>query len=493
MVTVELYSRAFYLASAVLYTSTRRNLVLSGHTGSQRPGGAVNSDHMTYNAKSCTYNGGSDITMRVNKLLRTFLISCLPVLVLPLYPVVSLAQDAMALFNQYNNRIYQIRIIEQASGKQAALGSGFQINGDGTMVTNFHVVSEYTNHPARYRVEFVASDGKKGVLQLIDIDVINDLALVKKEDIPGPYLDLAPGLPLQGEAIYSLGNPHDLGLTVVPGTYNGMAAHSLYERIHFSGSINPGMSGGPVLNTAGQVIGVNVSTAGNQISFLVPLDRLSALIHRPRSGPVSLDTIKQVMTGQLLQNQQQVIGDLISKDWQTAPFKQANIPNEIAGYIRCWGMAENDPELSYENFMSVCSQEENIFLTGEFTTGTIVYQFNWLESDELNIMQFYNVYQTQIENVYPDNNASKEDTSSFECNEDFHQKEAIGKNREIITKGTFCTRKYLQYPGLYDVLYLGATVHENRQGLVSHFTLAGVSMEMAQQFTRKFLASITWN
>ena len=403
------------------------------------------------------------------------------------------AQDAISLFNQYNNRIYQIRIIEQASSKQAALGSGFQISSNGTIVTNYHVVSEYTNHPERYRIEFAASDGSKGELTLVDIDVINDLALVKRDAAPADYLQLAASLPLQGEAIYSLGNPHDLGLTVVPGTYNGMAAHSLYERIHFSGSINPGMSGGPVLNAAGEVIGVNVSTAGNQISFLVPLDRLARLVNRPRTRPIQLAEINSLVSDQLLENQQRVIGDLINQDWQTAPFKQANIPNVVAGYIRCWGMSENDPELSYENFMSVCSQDENIFLSGNFTTGTIVYQFNWLESDKLNVLQFYNVYQTQIENVFPDNSAGKEDVTRFVCHEDFHAKQSAAQDRDIVSKGTFCARKYKNYSGLYDILYLGATVHENKGGLVSHFTLAGVSMEMAQQFTRKFLASITWN
>ena len=410
-----------------------------------------------------------------------------------LSPHILLAQDATSLFHQYNDRIYQIRIIEQASGKQAALGSGFQINSDGTMVTNYHVVSEFTKYPQRYRIEYAGFDGRQGELTLVDIDVINDLALLKKNDANGQFLELANSLPLQGEAIYSLGNPHDLGLTVVPGTYNGMAAYSLYERIHFSGSINPGMSGGPVLNSTGQVIGVNVSTAGNQISFLVPLDRLAGLIHRPRPGPIQLADINSVITAQLMQNQQEVLGDLINKDWQTTAFKQANIPNEIAAYIRCWGMSADDPELLYENIMSVCSQEENIFLSGNFTTGTVVYQFNWLETDELNVLQFYNAYQTQIENVYPDNTADKDDVTAFECHEDFHTKQSVAKDRDIVTKGTFCVRKYKQYPGLYDVLYLSATVNENKSGLVSHFTLAGVSMEMAQQFTKKFLASITWN
>ena len=402
------------------------------------------------------------------------------------------AQQAMSLFNEYSNRIYQVRIVEQASGKQAALGSGFQISPDGMVVSNYHVVSEYTSHPGRYRIEYLGHDGARGEMVLIDIDVINDLALLKREDYGGPYLRISDTLPRQGESIFSLGNPHDLGLTVIPGTYNGISAHSLYERIHFSGSINPGMSGGPVLNPQGEVVGVNVATAGNQISFLVPVDRLVALLERPRSGFIRLDKISSIITRQLEENQREVIGDLVNREWMTSGFRGATVPNEIADYIRCWGSTEDDPDASYENFMSLCVQDEYIYLSGNFTTGSIVYQFNWLESGELNLFQFYNLFQSQIENVFPDNFAGEEDVTNYECHEDFHDG-APGAGQGLVTKGTFCARAYREYPGLYDVLYLGATVHDERQGLLSHFTLAGVSMDMAMAFTRKFLSTITWN
>ncbi|MEZ5581942.1 MAG: hypothetical protein R3F37_03415 [Candidatus Competibacteraceae bacterium] len=47
-------------------------------------------------------------------------------------------------------------------------------------------------------------------------------------------------------------------MTIVEGTYNGQLDKSLYEKIHFTGSINPGMSGGPTINRDGAVVGVNV-------------------------------------------------------------------------------------------------------------------------------------------------------------------------------------------------------------------------------------------
>lgn len=115
------------------------------------------------------------------------------------------------LYTGYKEVLYQIKIINNESGQKSTIGSGFIINGQ---------------------------------------------------------------LPTQGSTIYSLGNPHDLGMIVVPGTYNGLKQNSLYQKIHFTGSVNSGMSGGPLVNEGGEAMGVNVATAGNQLGFLVPLNNL---------------------------------------------------------------------------------------------------------------------------------------------------------------------------------------------------------------------------
>ena len=66
-------------------------------------------------------------------------------------------------------------------------------------------------------------EGKKSPLTLQSVDVINDLAIVKRETIQSmPFFSLATKAPMKGEELYSLGNPHDLGMIVVPGTYNGL-------------------------------------------------------------------------------------------------------------------------------------------------------------------------------------------------------------------------------------------------------------------------------
>ena len=227
------------------------------------------------------------------------------------------ADDAKSLFREYSNRIYQIRIIDRSSGKQASIGSGFLITAEGLLITNYHVISDYAHQPERFNVEFVTHDGQQGALSLINIDVVNDLALLKLDVAPGYFIELADSLPAHGESIYSIGNPHDIGWTVIPGTYNGIAAYSFYERIHFSGSVNPGMSGGPLFTGDGNIVGlvtrVVTSTGDGQtvqgVGFALPTDRILAVAERiisagtdfprPDFGVVDERTLSDFVAGQI--------------------------------------------------------------------------------------------------------------------------------------------------------------------------------------------------
>ena len=235
------------------------------------------------------------------------------------------AEDATLLFKTLHDRIYQIQTIELNSGSKSSLGSAFQINADGLLVTNFHVVASYVLQPEKYRIEYVNYQGKTGNLDVKDIDVVNDLALVKHHDQYGHFLELADKPVEQGEQVYSMGNPHDLGMTVVPGTYNSLTAHSYYDRILFSGSINPGMSGGPALNADGKVIGVNVATAGNQISFFVPLSKLRAMLDKYSGKGYSPKQLRARLHAQLVTNQKKYIRTLLNAKWPASKLGGATV------------------------------------------------------------------------------------------------------------------------------------------------------------------------
>src|SRR4029077_1010892 len=138
-------------------------------------------------------------------------------------------------------------------------------------------------------LEFLAPDGAKGPLELLAFDVAHDLAVVRIARTELPFLQfderaLAGALP-KGERIYAMGNPLDLGFTIIEGTYNGLVDRSYDDRIHFSGAINPGMSGGPVAGSDGRIVGVNVAKRldGEQVGFLVPARYAAALVEKART------------------------------------------------------------------------------------------------------------------------------------------------------------------------------------------------------------------
>src|SRR5260221_2650657 len=191
-------------------------------------------------------------------------------------PPQTLSNAAERVYDLAKPRILQIRTLLQAAGRQSTLGSGFLVSADGLAITNYHVVSQYALDPKTYRLEYLAPDGAKGTLQLLAFDVAHDLAVVKVERGGLPFFEFDPRaidnrLP-KGERIYAMGNPLDLGFTIVEGTYNGLVDKSYDERIHFSGAINPGMSGGPVAGSDGKSVGGSAAKRldGEQVGFLVP-------------------------------------------------------------------------------------------------------------------------------------------------------------------------------------------------------------------------------
>ena len=401
------------------------------------------------------------------------------------------AEDASSLFKAIHDRIYQIQTIELNSGSKSSLGSGFQIDTSGLLVTNFHVVASYALEPEKYRIEYVNREGQTGALELRELDVVNDLALVQHHDPNQHFLELADTPLEQGEAVFSMGNPHDLGMTVVSGTFNGLTAHSYYDRMLFSGSINPGMSGGPALNAAGKVIGVNVATAGNQISFFVPLARLKELLVRYSGAVLPVTELRARLQAQLVANQRNYIETLLQADWPEAKLGEASVIGEMTPFTRCWGASvdNQDNRMLFNVASSNCMNAEFIYLSSRFTTGGLQYEFSWLDTEKLNPFQFYQAYQEHIQGASPINGAWQQDVTNFACHQDFVE---AASEFPVVTKSILCVRAYKEFAGLYDFLYTGATVHDGRKGLISHFTISGVEKELGLQFTQKFIEHVRW-
>jgi len=169
----------------------------------------------------------------------------------------------------------------------AGLGSGFIVRADGAIVTNAHVLS------GARRISVAMRDGTTYPARLIGMDETNDLAVIKIDarDLPVAPLGSSSNL-LIGEWAIAIGNPYGFVLAntepsvtagVVSGIGRNLATPSegagIYvDMIQTDASINPGNSGGPLVNAAGEVIGVNssiFSPSGGSvgIGFAIPINR----------------------------------------------------------------------------------------------------------------------------------------------------------------------------------------------------------------------------
>lgn len=391
------------------------------------------------------------------------------------------------LFGIFQHRVYQIRVIDKTTGKKSTIGSGFSVRADGLFATNYHVVSEAVAEPKRFRLEFVAGDGGTGPLRIIDVDVVHDLALVSNDGAGVPFFALRDDTPRKGSRIFSMGNPLDLGMTIVEGTYNGFIEGSLYEKILFSGSLNPGMSGGPAIDASGAVIGVNVSTAGNEISFLVPSAYLRELIDGAGSiQPRDQGNFTKRIERQLFENQKRYMGRLLSGAWKQDTLGECLVPREMGNIFKCWGETDNDSEKLYTVSSIYCANSDDIYLSPELTTGSIEFSYRRYEATRLGGERLYRVVQEEYADAGVPNGDARADLEEPRCNTRFVR---IGG---ADWKTTICSWRYKKYPLLHDVVLKMALVQMPRRSMVVDLQLLGVSTDMALSFCKKFMGALQW-
>ena len=426
----------------------------------------------------------SSVVLR-NVIVTTALLAALP-------PCHLAAQDSLTgetavVFQRYSARVPKIQVLESTSGAKAVTGSGFYIDTQGHLVTNYHVVSKLVAHPERYRAELLDSAGTARPVRVLRVDVIHDLALLATEprrDIP---LEVATGLPAQGRRLYSLGHPYELGITIVEGTYNGLMAHALTPRIHLTGALNPGMSGGPTIDAAGRVVGVNVSTAGNEVSFLVPAAAVRALIAvgAAEKWAPAPDLLADVAR-QLRTYSDGYLSEMFTGEVPSTRMAGVDLPTRAAPFFNCWADADEEPDQPWRSVEHLCTSDDVVFLSEDLWAGVVEFGHTMYTSDELSSPRFYSLYESSFDDDYQWLGGSSEDLTRFEC-----------RTRNVEQGGStwrtvFCLRAYKRLEGLYDAVFKAAQLGRGNVGVMTRLTLSGVTAESAERTARRYFARIQW-
>ncbi|CCQ90670.1 putative Peptidase S1 and S6, chymotrypsin/Hap [Nitrospina gracilis 3/211] len=401
----------------------------------------------------------------------------------------ALTGTAQKVFQRNSQAVYQIRVIDIHSREKYVIGSGFRISRDGLFASNFHVISDVVDKPDQYRIEYFRKGRKVGNLTVEAIDVAHDLAILRGEPTRKKPVRLGSSKQKQGTGVYPMGNPLDVGMVVLEGTYNGLVGDRPYQHILLSAALNPGMSGGPAFDASGKVVGVNVAIEGNDLSYLVPVEYLIELKESVKTGRGSKNW-PEVIQEQVLARYKHIIDKAVKSDWLFENLGALKVPQSILpGVVKCWGRSRSeDPSQNAFVFYGDkrCQSDRNIFLSSNLSTGTIGYSFFWLESQSLSSLEFYKRFSAQYAqgNFYP--YATSGEVTKFSCHNSFV---ALASRN---WKAAYCVRRYIKYPKLHDVFVSFAILGDSPRKYIIQVGMAGLTEPLARNFLNKFMGSIQW-
>jgi serine protease Do len=406
------------------------------------------------------------------------------------------SSTAERIFEAARGKLLQIRTELAASGRQTTIGSAFLVESD-LAITNYHVVSQYVLEPNLYRLEYFTAANDHGSLQVLGIDIADDLALVKIAHAQPEHFDFDPRKLdelIKGEQLYAMGNPLDIGFAIVEGTYNGLVDRSYTPHIHFSGAVNPGMSGGPAVARNGDVVGINVATRldGELVSFLVPAQYAVALLaHAPRDPPKP-ETLRAELGRQLAARQTELYARLEAAGLQAATFGPYIAAESKADWFTCWGQtnAEQVPKPRAMVETTNCSSESDMFVAGDLSVGRVYVTHSYIRSVDLNAFQFATYVARQNGLQWPARWREKWYTPP-RCTQDFTRTAPADKGPPV--EAIWCARAYKDFPDLYDVAMTTITQDRNNEALVSRLSLQAVTYEAARTLAKQFLAALQWH
>ncbi len=410
-------------------------------------------------------------------------------------PKPTASSTAQQLYAFAQQDLLQLRVLTKSGNSQSSVGSGFLIGTSNLAITNYHVVSQIALEPDTYFGEYKDTQGKSGAIELLAVDVLHDLAVVRVDE-PGSGFFNVPFAPgdqpqpaleslTQGQHLYSLGNPLDLGFTISEGTYNGESHRGFSAQLMFTGPVNPGMSGGPNVTASGQLAGVNVAHRrdGELVSFLVPAIYVQQLLARVSADMKPPKDFNPIIGEQLLQHQATMVDKLLEQPFSIKQLGPYQVPVRESEQVRCWGNTDNGEKKAYSIDSINCNMESAIFVSGELQTGHLSMHHKFARNKKLNRMQFSRLA-TNLYNGQVFSTAKSETITPAFCTEDFVS------HKNISLRALVCAEAYHKFKDLYDFTLITASTDDSDKSLQSMINIQGVSYANGVKLINQFMQGI---
>lgn len=269
----------------------------------------------------------------------------------------------------------------QQNQKARGAGSGVIIGSDGYIVTNNHVIDGADN------IYITTNDNKTYKAEVIGSDPATDIALLKIDETNLPTIEFGNSDQAQvGEWVLAVGNPFNLTSTVTAGIISAKSRNINLLRadqntfpiesfIQTDAAVNPGNSGGALINTSGQLIGINTAIASRTgsytgYSFAVP----SSIVQKVTNDILEFGEVQRALIGVSIQNVNQNIADNLKLENVSGVLITGLTPN---GAAHGAGLHENDVIISVngDKILNVPELQEEIskYRPGDHVLVTVIH------------------------------------------------------------------------------------------------------------------------
>ena len=377
------------------------------------------------------------------------------------------------------NCVYQIKTATEADAPKSSYGSGFVIDKNGVLATNYHVVSDALQKPEHYKV-FLVDDGVNTEATVVRFSAVDDIAIVRVPKTFSCALKFAKSKPSIGQRINSIGLPEDLNKSIIEGTYNGQDTAGPYSQIQMSSPLNSGMSGGPTINKNGEVIGLNVAILNDaqSLAFAVPLNRLEKLLAEPESiypEKDNKDTFHPSIQAQMVLAQDRLISDFDIH--AKAPHKIGDwtLPH-MPTYYKCWRTSEPDAKDRTSSTSEICFLTQSVHLGSRSRSSFIKTQWTAIENKKLSTLQFFNLLDiithaisSNVSGNFPDPNDAPPFVGGT-CRND-----RVTNKNNLLFAVKYCLNGFKKIDGLLEARVVATTIDSASDAISYGLEMSGFS------------------
>lgn len=400
--------------------------------------------------------------------------------------------SATKVLNRSRPGIAKVRVISVSSGSQIAIGTGFVVGDNSSMVTNYHVVSDTVLQPSQYRLEYQANDGTHGNLTIAALDIVNDLALLRLDRplASASPIEISGAIATKGDTVFAIGFPLSKGLTIVSGTFNGKAEDYFQPLIHYSGALNSGMSGGPAVDGSGTLVGVNKAVTRNAqlVSLLVPSSKVSELLNRPISGAINSPNYwKSEAERQLHQHAEIVMSSLVNQKLPTRSFDTyIGVDLEPLGF-KCEGVHQNETG-KYQHTLDgrVCNTNSWVYVDSSIYMGAVSLYTGIRTNKGMNSLRFAEVRRTHFDFRKKVSDDPEKNKTGYEC----AQRMVNINNLQSIT--FTCMRRDHRFEDLYDTTFVMHSVASDKQSIQVRAEMIGMPFSASKAMIGRVMEGVTW-